>query len=283
MFERYTEKARRVIFFARYEASQYGSPTIETEHLLLGLLREDRKLILLLLPKTNGDLVRQQIDAHTEKRPFIATSVDLPLSEESKEALHAAVDEADRFNHRHIGTEHLLLGLLRQKSSFAAKILRENGADLEGLRSNVEKLPGQLPPRVVHPSLTLRPPAQPTVEIHGAQRDSRPIRKELRRCHEHTWHWHKQAWTPRDIVIDHKTGRISFDVALATDTAKFTLVKGGWTRDHCAVCRWELFESKDDATHGMGYTNGRDWICVECYEKFFQGPDFFGSAYADMT
>lgn len=66
MFERYTEKARRVIFFARYEASQYGSPCIETEHLLLGLLREDKALTHRFLRSYGAaESIRRQIDAHT--------------------------------------------------------------------------------------------------------------------------------------------------------------------------------------------------------------------------
>jgi Clp amino terminal domain, pathogenicity island component len=283
MFERYTEKARRVIFFGRYEASQYGSPHIETEHLLLGLLREDQGLFLRLLPEQNLEDVRQQIDAHTEKRDSTPTNIDLPLSEESKKALKVAGEEADRLNHRHIGTEHLLLGVLHQEHSFAAKLLRERGAVMADLRSKIEALPSPWPPRVMHPSLTLQPAAQPSVEIHGVRRESGPIRGAIRRCHKHPWHWHKQAWTPRDVAIDRKTGRVSFDLALAADPANFILAKGGWTRDHCAVCRWELFESKDDASHGTGYSNGRDWLCTECYEKFFQGPDFFGSAYSELT
>lgn len=69
MFERYTEKARRVIFFARYEASRYGSPDINSEHLLLGLLREDKALGR-WLPKTNPETIAQQIDDHFEKAPI---------------------------------------------------------------------------------------------------------------------------------------------------------------------------------------------------------------------
>jgi ATP-dependent Clp protease ATP-binding subunit ClpC len=69
MFERYTEKARRVIFFGRYEACQYGSPEIDTEHLLLGLLREDQALHH-WLPKTDPETVRRRVaDEHSPERP----------------------------------------------------------------------------------------------------------------------------------------------------------------------------------------------------------------------
>src|ERR1700730_15356582 len=112
MFERYTEKARRVIFFARYEASQYGSAVIDTERLLLGILREDKPLTR-MLPAGAGESIRAQIDARTLVRQKISTSVDLPLSNASKRVLTYGAEEAERLNHRHIGPEHLMLGLLR--------------------------------------------------------------------------------------------------------------------------------------------------------------------------
>jgi ATP-dependent Clp protease ATP-binding subunit ClpC len=94
VFERYTEKARRAIFFARYEASQYGSPYMETEHLLLGILREDKALTRRFLrsPGT-GEMIRRQIDAHTTIREQVPTSVDLPLSDEFKRILAYAAEE----------------------------------------------------------------------------------------------------------------------------------------------------------------------------------------------
>lgn len=139
MFERYTEKARRVIFFARYEASQFGSPYIETEHLLLGLLREDKALSRRLLPNTSPAEIRAQIEARTTIREKVSTSVDLPLSNECKRALTYAAEEAERLSHRHIGTEHLLLGLLREEKSFAAQLLQDSGVRLEAARETISK------------------------------------------------------------------------------------------------------------------------------------------------
>jgi ATP-dependent Clp protease ATP-binding subunit ClpC len=122
MFERYTEKARRVIFFARYEASQFGSPCIESEHLLLGMLREDKALTNRFLGSHGAvESIRRQIEAHTTIREKVATSVDLPLSDECKHVLSYAAGEAEQLGHKHIGTEHLLLGLLREEKCFAAE------------------------------------------------------------------------------------------------------------------------------------------------------------------
>src|ERR1700761_3384417 len=99
MLERYTEKARRFIFFARYEASQFGSPCIETEHLLLGLLREDHALVNRFLGSHAIESIRRRIEAHTAIREKVSTSVDLPLSPESMRVLTYGAEEAERLNH----------------------------------------------------------------------------------------------------------------------------------------------------------------------------------------
>jgi ATP-dependent Clp protease ATP-binding subunit ClpC len=141
MFETYTEKARRVIFFARYEASQFGSPFIETEHLLLGLLREDKALTnRFLRSHASIESIRKQIEGRTPIREKVSTSVDLPLSQECKRVLAYAAEEAERLTHKHIGTEHLLLGLLREDKSFAAEILHERGLRLSTLREELSRV-----------------------------------------------------------------------------------------------------------------------------------------------
>lgn len=138
MFEKYTEKARRVIFFARYEASQFGSPYIETEHLLLGLLREDKALTHRFLRGHGAvETIRKQVEDRTIVREKVSTSVDLPLSNEGKRVLAYAAEEAARLSHQHIGTEHLLLGLLREENSFAAQLLKEHGIVLSKIREEL--------------------------------------------------------------------------------------------------------------------------------------------------
>jgi ATP-dependent Clp protease ATP-binding subunit ClpC len=139
MFERYTEKARRVIFFARYEASQFGSPYIETEHLLLGLIREDKNLTNRFFPKSAVSIesIRKEIEGRTLIREKVSTSVDLPFSDETKRVLNAAAEESERLSHKHIGTEHMLLGLLREERSIAAEILRERGLRLSAIREEL--------------------------------------------------------------------------------------------------------------------------------------------------
>src|SRR6266850_1423924 len=144
MFERYTEKARRVIFFARYEASQFGAPAIEPEHLLLGLMREDKTLTGRFFPRAQITIesIRREIEGRTLLREKISTSVELPLAPETKRVLAYAHEESDRLQHRHIGTEHLLLGLLREERSMAAEILYERGLRLNAVRDEIARQSG---------------------------------------------------------------------------------------------------------------------------------------------
>src|SRR5437867_8733148 len=144
MFERYTEKARRVIFFARYEASQFGASAIEPEHLLLGLMREDKTLTGRFFPRAqlNIESIRKEIEGRTLLREKISTSVELPLAPETKRVLAYAHEESDRLQHRHIGTEHLLLGLLREDRSMASEILYERGLRLNAVRDEIARQSG---------------------------------------------------------------------------------------------------------------------------------------------
>ncbi len=133
MFEKYTEKARRVIFFARYEASQFGSPFIETEHLLLGLIREDKNLTNRFFPKANASIqhIRKEIEGRTLIRGQGIHLGGPALFRREQAGLERAAEESERLSHKHIGTEHMLLGLLREEKSVAAEILRERGLRLE--------------------------------------------------------------------------------------------------------------------------------------------------------
>ena len=142
MFERYTERARRVLFFARYEASQLGSISIETEHLLLGLIREGKGLTSRIFQRSHLSLdsIRKDIEGRTVFREKVSTSVEIPFSGETKRVLQYAAEEADRLLHNYIGTEHLLLGLLREERSVAASILMEKGMRLHAVREDIVQL-----------------------------------------------------------------------------------------------------------------------------------------------
>jgi len=152
MFERYNEKARRVIFFARYEASQYGSPYIETEHMLLGILREDKALSLrFITPRVTAEALRKEIDQHSTVRESVSTSIDLPLSNECKHILAHAAEESERLAHHIIGTEHLLLGILREQNSFAGELLQQHGLKIADVRKEISDMQPPIPGLHVSP------------------------------------------------------------------------------------------------------------------------------------
>jgi ATP-dependent Clp protease ATP-binding subunit ClpC len=134
LFEKFSEKARRAMFFARYEASQFGSSSIQSGHLLLGLLRESEKTSLALLERLGVHTARLRerlIAALTPlDRPVTpgSTSVDIPMEAEIKRIFQYAARESAKLGVRHIGAEHLLLGMMREEDCLACRMLREMGA-----------------------------------------------------------------------------------------------------------------------------------------------------------
>jgi ATP-dependent Clp protease ATP-binding subunit ClpC len=143
MFERYTETARRVIFFARYEVSQSGGMTIESEHLLLGLVREDEAVVTRFVRDASLAALRDEITGRMTVKEKVPTSVDLPLSDECKRILAYTAEEAERLNSAKIGPEHLLLGMLREEKSTAALILYGHGLKLDVVREALARDPIQ--------------------------------------------------------------------------------------------------------------------------------------------
>jgi hypothetical protein len=141
MFEHYTQRARRTIFFARYEASVFRSEYIDTEHLLLGILREDHHLRK-ELPSGAEDAIRKRIEElKPPGGPLASTSVDLPLSVDASSVLSLAAEESESFQHKMIDSGHLVLCLLRVENCLAATLLRENGIDYARYRAVVAKSP----------------------------------------------------------------------------------------------------------------------------------------------
>jgi ATP-dependent Clp protease ATP-binding subunit ClpC len=151
MFERFTEKARRAIFFARYEASQHGTPEIGTPSLLLGLLREDSDIRARLL-RTGMDkyarLIAEVEALFPEPSGKISMSVDLPLSRVAKRALTYAAEESERRHHRFIEPLHLLWGLLTA-SGPETGCLNSHGITLEAVNQELARLPGENDPRAL--------------------------------------------------------------------------------------------------------------------------------------
>lgn len=152
MFERYTERSRRVIFFARYEALQYGSQVIAPEHILLGLMREDKTLSTRFFPFRHVltvDAIRRDVEERIVLRDRIPQSSELHLSASTKQILFYANDESRQLKNRHIGPEHLLLGIVREEKSIAAEILFGYGLRLQDVRDEMMRqsgIPGVLSP-----------------------------------------------------------------------------------------------------------------------------------------
>lgn len=145
MFERYTERSRRVIFFARYEALQYGSHVIAPEHILLGLMREDKSLAAKFLPFKHSltvDTMRREVEERIVVRDRKPQSSELHLSAATKQILFYANEESRQLKNRHIGPEHLLLGIVREERSIAAEILFGYGIRLQDIRDEMMRQSG---------------------------------------------------------------------------------------------------------------------------------------------
>ncbi len=148
MWQRFTERARRVILLGQEEASKMNSSHVGTEHLLLGLVRENEGVAAQVLQKMGVSLqrVRQEIEAEVEPSEEGASS-EPKLTPRAKRVLELAADEARRMRHNYIGTEHLLLALLREKDGVAASVLRKLGLNLERARNQVMEYLGPEAPQ----------------------------------------------------------------------------------------------------------------------------------------
>ena len=141
MFERYTQAARLTVFRARYVASQIGSEEIDTEHLLLGVLTDKTLACRFLASPWAAETVWKKVEPHKQIHEKVPGEREIPLAKASKRALLLAAEEADLLSSRRIGTEHLLLGLLREEKSLAAGILSELGVRLATTRAELSRMP----------------------------------------------------------------------------------------------------------------------------------------------
>ena len=131
MFERYSEKARRVIFFSRFEASRFGSPAIDTEHLLLGILREAPDLVTSVAGPDAIQKIRKRIREQCPIRDSISKDVELPFSEAASKVLMSMAEQADQSGARIITAENILTALLKGEDCLAKRILVELGVTAE--------------------------------------------------------------------------------------------------------------------------------------------------------
>ena len=141
MWQRFTERARKVVFFAQEEAQKFGEGYVSTEHLLLGLVRESDSVAARVLEKLGVGLskIRAEVEKQLprgESRP----SQDMTLTPRAKRVIDLAYDEARNLNNNYIGTEHLLLGLIREGDGLAGRVLARLGVELDRARREVMAL-----------------------------------------------------------------------------------------------------------------------------------------------
>lgn len=147
MYERFTDRARHVMRHANTEAGRLNHEYIGTEHILLGLIKEDFGVAAHVLKNLGFDLLK--IRLQVEKFVHVGTDVitpsnsKLPQNLRAKRVIEYAVEEAQRLNHNYVGTEHLLLGLLREPEGIAAQVLINMGLTLVNIREEVLNLVGQ--------------------------------------------------------------------------------------------------------------------------------------------
>ena len=148
MFNRFTERARKVIILAKEEARRFNHDYIGTEHILLGLIREGEGVAAAVLQKMGVSLenIRLEIEKLVQPGPTTQIIGDIPFTPRAKKALELAAEEARSLGHNYIGTEHLLLGLIREGEGIASQVLLNLGLDLNTVRNEVMELLGSALP-----------------------------------------------------------------------------------------------------------------------------------------
>lgn len=148
MFNRFTERARKVIILAKEEARRFNHDYIGTEHILLGLIREGEGVAAAVLQKLDVSLENIRIEIEKLVQPGPTTQIigDIPFTPRAKKALELAAEEARSLGHNYIGTEHLLLGLIREGEGIASQVLLNLGMDLNSVRNEVMGLLGSALP-----------------------------------------------------------------------------------------------------------------------------------------
>src|SRR2546429_3900205 len=144
MFERFTDRARKVMALANQEAQRFNHEYIGTEHILLGLVKEGSGVGANVLKNLDVDLrkVRLEVEKLVKSGPDMVTMGKLPQTPRAKKVIEYAIEEARNLNHNYVGTEHLLLGLLREHDGVAAQVLMNLGLKLEEVREEVLNLLG---------------------------------------------------------------------------------------------------------------------------------------------
>ena len=135
-YERFTDRARKVMQFAHQEALRFNHEYVGTEHILLGLIKEGTGVAANILKKMGVDLrtMRLEVEKLVRSGPDLVTMGRLPQTPRAKKAVEYAIEEARRLKHNYVGTEHLLLGLLKEHDGVAAQVMMNLGLKLDDVR-----------------------------------------------------------------------------------------------------------------------------------------------------
>ena len=144
MYERFTDRARKVMQLANQEAQRFNHEYIGTEHILLGLVKEGSGVAANVLKNLDVDLrkIRLEVEKLVQSGPEMVTMGKLPQTPRAKKVIEYSMEEARNLNHNYVGTEHILLGLLREQEGVAAQVLMNLGLKLEDVREEVLNLLG---------------------------------------------------------------------------------------------------------------------------------------------
>ncbi len=212
MYERFTDRARKVMQLACQEAHRLNHEYIGTEHILLGLIKEGAGIAAKVLNNLGIDLrrIRQEVEKIVQSGPDMVTMGKLPQTPQAKKVIEYSIEEARNLNHPYIGTQHLMLGLLREQEGVAAQVLLNLGLKLEDVRSEVLNYPLRvafLAKNVIKesPSDVYVQPLAQNVRIHALE---------------------QQLWNVR-IVLGALVGAIAGVLLLAQFGAVMGLLLGG--------------------------------------------------------
>src|SRR5262249_3584877 len=173
MYERFTDRARKVMQLADQEAQRFNHEYIGTEHILLGLVKEGFGVAAQILKNLDIDLrkIRLEVEKIVQAGPDMVTTGKLPQTPRAKKVIEYSIEEAISLNHNYVGTEHLLLGLLRDQEGGAAQVLMNLGVRLEDVREGVLGLLGY--------DTNPKPKAKPKSEVDELPAPGRRAVKEL--------------------------------------------------------------------------------------------------------
>lgn len=274
MYERFTDRARRVMQLANQEAQRFNHEYIGTEHILLGLVKEGSGVAANVLKNLDIDLrkVWLEVEKIVQSGPDMVAMGKLPQTPRAKKVIEYAIEEARNLNHRYVGTEHLLLGLIREQEGVGAEVLMNLGLQLDQIRDEVISLLG-VAPQLTSPNRPIRPPLTwpPKPPILDVPAKIKPLIEDLDKQIKQ-WHDEKeQAVADQDFELaarlrDQQDKTWKKQQQVMNDARREFVVDPAWLIWHDGTVpkiaamihelkRWENLPILGDALEDAGCTN----------------------------